>query len=61
MDPIQAILIFWSVLGVILVYMFREPESKEQALVQVVVSGPIGWTLFIVLSVVHFFKREEEK
>lgn len=44
----------WAVIGFFLLMLFPKPENRRQAWGQLLVAGPIGWILFILISLRMF-------
>ena len=49
MDLLKAILGWWGLIGLFLsLFVFPKPETRKRALIQLFLSGPGMWILFII-------------
>jgi hypothetical protein len=47
---IGGIFCWWGVIGYFLVLFLKVPDSKKSAIITVIMSGPLGWALFAIVS-----------
>lgn len=51
MGKIIQILSLWAVIGYFAILIFPKPRNKPIALLQLLIAGPLGWIIFIPVSI----------
>ena len=52
MSDITLVLIIWAIVGFLLVPIFNSPKNKAAAWWQLLVSGPVGWVVFLYINII---------
>jgi len=47
----MSIMAWWGIIGYFATLIMPKPKSKQHALVMLLASGPIGWLIFIPISI----------
>ena len=59
MDIVLRLFCLWGVVGYFLILLFPNAKNKKQAITQLIISGPIGWAIFIPISIHLILKNRK--
>ena len=53
-DIIMRMFLWWAIVGYFFVVMLRKPKDRRAAFLQLLVSGPIGWVVFAIITLIEW-------
>lgn len=51
---------WWGIIGFFLALRFKNPKTRKEALIQLLISGPAGWLVFSVWSFMLYIRCKDE-
>ena len=60
MEKVLGLMAWWGIIGYFATAIMPKPRNKLHALVLLIASGPIGWIIFIPISIRVIRKRNDD-
>lgn len=56
MEYVLRFMSIWAVIGFFLALVYKNPKTKRDALDLLIISGPLCWVIFIIVTITGSYK-----